>query len=304
MPAARLPGWLRQHLAALRALLVMTALVGLAYPLVITGIAQIPGLKHRADGSLVTASDGQVVGSAIIGQNFLDKKGNPLPQYFQPRPSAAGAAGYDPTATSASNLGPESVVDTLDDPSTKDTDEAKPSLLSQVCSRSKAIGALDGVDGSRPYCTASGVGAALAVFHVGPGYAGAARRVVGINEECGVVDKPFLADYQGVTVECHKYGDDVSAGQLVLIRGDAPAHPAVPADAVTASGSGLDPAISPAYAELQAAQVAKARNLPKDRVEQLIRERTANRALGFLGEPAVNVLLLNLDLDRLAPLRR
>ncbi len=262
MPAARLPGWLRQHLAALRALLVMTALVGLAYPLVITGIAQIPGLKHRADGSLVTASDGQVVGSAIIGQNFLDKKGNPLPQYFQPRPSAAGAAGYDPTATSASNLGPESVVDTLDDP------------------------------------------AALAVFHVGPGYAGAARRVVGINEECGVVDKPFLADYQGVTVECHKYGDDVSAGQLVLIRGDAPAHPAVPADAVTASGSGLDPAISPAYAELQAAQVAKARNLPKDRVEQLIRERTANRALGFLGEPAVNVLLLNLDLDRLAPLRR
>jgi potassium-transporting ATPase KdpC subunit len=304
MATTRLPGWLRQHLAAIRALLVLTVLVGLAYPLVITGIAQIPGLKHRADGSLVKASNGQIVGSAIIGQNFLDKDGNPLTQYFQPRPSAAGTAGYDPTATSASNLGPESVVDTLDDPSTKDTDESEASLLTQVCSRSKAIGELDGVDGRRPYCTASGVGAALAVFHTGPGYAGPARRVVSINEECGVIDTPFLADYQGVDVECHKHGDDISAGQLVLIRGDAPAHPAVPADAVTASGSGLDPAISPAYAQLQAARVAKVRNLPQDGVEQLIRDRTASRALGFLGEPAVNVLLLNLDLDRIAPLQR
>ncbi len=196
------------------------------------------------------------------------------------------------------------VVDTLDDPSTKDTDESKPSLLTQVCSRSKAIGELDGVDGSRPYCTASGVGAALAVFHTGPGYAGPVRRVVTINEECGVIDTPFLADYQGVTVECHRYGEDVSAGQLVLIRGDAPAHPAVPADAVTASGSGLDPAISPAYARLQVPRVARERGLPLGRVEELVSDRTARRALGFLGEPAVNVLLLNLDLDRIAPVRR
>jgi K+-transporting ATPase ATPase C chain len=302
--ATRLPGWLRQHLAAVRALLAFTVLVGLAYPLLITGIAQIPGLKHRADGSLVKAPNGQVVGSSTIGQNFLDKEGNPLPQYFQPRPSAAGSAGYDPTATSASNLGPESVVDTFDDPSTKDTDESRPSLLTQVCARSKAVGELDGVDGSRPYCTGSGVGAVLAVFHTGPGYAGPARRVVSVDEECGVTGTPFLAEYQGVDVECHTYGDDVSAGQLVLIRGDAPAHPAVPADAVTASGSGLDPAISPAYAQLQAARVAKARNLPEDRVEQLIRDHTARRALGFLGEPAVNVLQLNLDLDRIAPVRQ
>jgi K+-transporting ATPase ATPase C chain len=303
MATTRLPGWLRQHLAALRALLVFTVLVGLAYPLVITGIAQLPGLKHRADGSLVKASNGQVVGSAIIGQNFLDKDGNPLPKYFQPRPSAAGD-GYDPTATSASNLGPESVVDTFDDPATKDTDESKQSLLTQVCSRSKAVGELEGVDGSRPYCTASGVGAALAVFHTGPGYAGPARRVVSINEECGVTDTPFAADYQGVSVECNKYGDDVSAGELVLVRGDAPARPAVPADAVTASGSGLDPAISAAYAQLQAPRIAETRNLPQDRVEQLIRDRTARRALGFLGEPAVDVLLLNLDLDRVAPMGR
>jgi K+-transporting ATPase ATPase C chain len=299
----RLPGWVRQHLAAVRALLAFTVVCGLIYPLVILAAAQLPGLKHRADGSLVTGPNGQVVGSSLIGQNFLDKDGNPLPQYFQPRPSAAGADGYDPTATSASNLGPESTVDTLDDPSTKDTDESRPSLLTQVCSRSKAIGELDGVDGSRPYCAASGVGAVLAVFHTGPGYAGPVRRAVSQNEECGVVGTPFLASYHGVDVECHPYGEDLSAGELVVIRGSAPAHPAVPADAVTASGSGLDPAISPAYARLQAARVARARKLPQDRVEQLIRDHTAGRALGFLGEPAVNVLRLNLDLDRIAPVR-
>ena len=88
---------------------------------------------------------------------------------------------------------------------------------------------------------------------------------------------------------------------MVPIRGDAPANPAVPADAVTASGSGLDPDISPAYANLQAPRVAKIRNLPVDRVRQLIRDHTEQRALGFLGEPGVNVLQLNMDLDRTAP---
>jgi potassium-transporting ATPase KdpC subunit len=300
MSTTRLPGWLRQHLAAVRALLAFTVLLGLAYPLAITAIAQLPGLKYRADGSLVKAANGQVVGSAIIGQSFLDADGSPLPRYFQPRPSAAGD-GYDPTATSASNLGPESVVDTLDDPATADADESKPSLLTTVCGRSKAVGELERVDGSRPYCAASGVGAALAVFHTGPGYAGPVTRAVSINEECGVTDIPFLATYQGVPVECHRYGDDVSAGELVLIRGDGPARPAVPADAVTASGSGLDPDISPAYADLQAARVARARGLPVDRVMQLVEDHTSGRLLGFLGEPAVNVVQLNLDLDRVAP---
>jgi K+-transporting ATPase ATPase C chain len=299
----RLPGWLRQHVAAVRALLVFTVVCGLIYPLLITGIAQLPGLKHRADGSLVAGPNGQLVGSSLIGQNFLDSDGNPLPQYFQPRPSAAGADGYDPTATSASNLGPQSVLDVLDDPATKGTDESKPSLLTQVCSRSKAIGELDGADGSRPYCAASGVGAVLAVFHTGPGYAGPVRRVVSQNEECGVVSTPFLASYQGVDVECHTYGEDLGAGQLVVIRGGAPAHPAVPADAVTASGSGLDPDISPAYADLQARRVARVRGIPADQVSALVRAHTARRALGFLGEPTVNVLQLNLDLDRVAPAR-
>jgi len=295
--ATRLPGWLRQHLAALRILLVLTVLLGLAYPLVVFGIGQIPGLKSRADGSIVTDANGDV-GSSLIGQAFTDKDGNPLRQYFQSRPSAAGD-GYDPTATSASNLGPESIVDVLDDPATKDTDESKPSLLTEVCSRSLAVGQLEGVDGSRPYCTADGKGAVLAVFHAGPGYTGPVTRVVSLNQPCP--DTPFVATYQGVKVECHTYGDDVSLGQVVPIRGNAPADPAVPADAVTASGSGLDPQISPAYADLQIARVAKVRNLPVAQVQQLVRDNTVGRSLGFLGEPGVNVLELNLALDRVAP---
>ncbi len=295
--ATRLPGWLRQHLAALRILLVLTVLLGLAYPLVVTGIAQLPGLKSRADGSIVTDANGDV-GSSLIGQAFTDKDGNPLRQYFQSRPSAAGD-GYDPTATSASNLGPESIVDVLDNPATTDVDESKPSLLTEVCSRSLAVGQLEGVDGSRPYCTPDGKGAVLAVFHAGPGYTGPVTRVVSLDQPCP--DTPFVATYQGVKVECHAYGDDLSLGQVVPIRGNAPADPAVPADAVTASGSGLDPQISPAYADLQVARVAKARNLPVAQVQQLVRDNTAGRSLGFLGEPGVNVLKLNLALDRAAP---
>ena len=293
----RLPSWLRQHLAALRILLVLTVLLGLAYPLVIAGIGQIPGLRSRADGSIISDGKG-AAGSSLIGQAFTDSEGNPLRQYFQSRPSAAGD-GYDPTATSASNLGPESIVDVPDNPATKDTDESKPSLLTQVCSRSLAVGRLEGIDGSRPYCTPDGKGAVLAVFHAGPGYTGPVTRVVSLDQPCP--DTPFLTAYQRVPVECRSDGEDVSLGQVVAIRGIAAARPAVPADAVTASGSGLDPQISPTYADLQVARVAKARNLPVTRVRQLVRANTAGRSLGFLGEPGVNVLTLNLELDRIAP---
>src|SRR6478736_3460776 len=136
----------RQHWAALRALLVLTVIVGLAYPVFIWLVAQIPGLRDNANGSII-AVNGKPVGSSLIGQSFTDKDGNAMPQYFQSRPSAAGD-GYDPLATSASNLGPESIVDTPD----------KPSLLTAVCGRSAAVGALDGVDGTRPFCTGDGVG--------------------------------------------------------------------------------------------------------------------------------------------------
>lgn len=266
---------IRRHWAALRALLVLTVIVGGAYPLLVWAVAQTPGLKSRADGSIITVN-GAPVGSSLIGQSFTDPHGNPLPQYFQSRPSAAGD-GYDPMATSASNLGPESIVDAPD----------KPSLLTQVCERSVAIGARDGVDGARPYCTGDGVGAVLSVE---PG------RVVSINQPCPAV--PFLATYDGVRVQCADAGTDYSRGRLVPIRGSAPDQPAVPADAVTASGSGLDPDISPEYAELQVNRVAAARGLTPGQVRDVVAAHTSGRALGFLGEPTVNVLELNLALDR------
>ncbi|MFG1801586.1 potassium-transporting ATPase subunit C [Micromonospora carbonacea] len=290
----RPPTWLAQHLAALRALLVLTALLGLAYPLALVAAGRLPGLDARADGSLVTAG-GRTVGSAFLGQAFTDAAGDPVPRYFQPRPSAAGD-GYDPTATAASNLGPESVVDTL----AADPADSSASLLTRVCARSRAVGALNGVDGRRPYCTADGVGAVLGVFRR-DGFTGPVTRVVSVNQTAPAT--PFVATWQGVAVELARPGEDyVAAGAvLVPVRGDAPADPAVPADAVTASGSGLDPHISPAYAELQVARVARERGADPAAVRRVVAAHTTGRALGFLGEPGVNVLELNLALDRRFP---
>jgi K+-transporting ATPase ATPase C chain len=270
-------------------------------------------LHAKAEGSIVTVS-GKPVGSKLIGQLFTDKDGNPLPQYFQSRPSAAGT-GYDPTASSASNLGPESIVDTPADPtklaSGADPSTAgfKPSLLTQVCSRSVAIGKLESVDGSRPFCTGDGVGAVLSV--IGPrdssGKVVHPTQVVSVNEPCS---KPgslpttvFQQLYGGVRVECAQYGQDYSVGQIVPIRGAASDHPAVPADAVTASGSGLDPNISPTYADIQVIRVARARGISPAQVRDAVRDNQQGRLLGFVGEPAVNVLQLNLELDRKYPVK-
>lgn len=280
---------LRQHAAALRALLVLTVILGIGYPVFIWLVAQIPGLRDKADGSLIEVN-GKPVGSSLIGQSFTDADGNPLPRYFQSRPSAAGD-GYDPMATSASNLGPESVVDTPD----------KPSLLTLVCSRSAAVGELDGVDGARPFCTGDGVGAVLSV--IGPrdarGNVIRPTKVVSVNQPCDTTKTPFIDTYEGVRVECAKAGEDYSTGLIVPIRGDAPADPAVPADAVTASGSGLDPHISLAYADLQVNRVAKARGLNPELVRSMVAQHTDGRTLGFFGEPRVNVLELNIALDSL-----
>lgn len=279
--------YLRQSVAAVRMLVVLSVVLGVVYPLAVTGIAQLPGLRGRADGSLLHR-DGSVVGSALIGQSFTDAKGRPVLRYFQSRPSAGG---YDPTASGASNLGPESVVDK----------PGAPSLLTQVCARSAAIGRTYGVDGARPFC-ADGVGAVLAVFYAGPGYHGAVTRAVSLNQLCPA--RPFLARYRGVPVQCAVRNADYSHGQVVPIRGDAPAHPAVPADAVTASGSGLDPEISPAYAKLQEPVVARARGITVAQVAAVVARYEKGRDLGFLGEPRVNVLQLNLALDRIYPVRR
>jgi K+-transporting ATPase ATPase C chain len=295
----RLPPWLAQHLAAFRLLLVFTVITGLGYPLAITAVAAVPGLHDRADGSLVSFQ-GKDVGSSLIGQSFTGKDGKALVQYFQSRPSAAGD-GYDPTSTSASNLGPESVVDTLGDPSqagNPDGDGFSASLLTQVCARSFAVGTLEGVSGARPYCTADGVGAVLAVFHR-DGLTGPVTRVVSLNQVAPAT--PFISTYDGVSVQLAKFGEDYGKGIVTPVRGSAPDEPAVPADAVTASGSGLDPQISPAYARLQVARVAKARGIPTAAVQALVKTETTGRALGFMGEPGVNVLKLNLALDQKYP---
>jgi len=299
----------RQHWAALRALLVLTVITGIAYPLVIWLVALLPGLHDKAQGSIIEVN-GKPVGSRLIGQLFTDSNGDPLPQYFQSRPSAAGN-GYDPLSTSASNLGPESIVDTPADPAqvaagTSPSDAGfKPSLLTLVCSRSVAAGKQEGVNGSRPFCTGEGVGAVLSV--IGPrdsrGNVVHPTKVVSVNEPCATTSRPFLDTYEGVRVECAKYGEDYSIGQIVPIRGAAPADPQVPADAVTASGSGLDPNISIAYADIQIARVAKARGVSADQIRQAVADHSEGRDLGFLGEPRVNVLELNLELDQKYPVK-
>ena len=178
-----------------------SVLLGVAYPLATYGIGQL-AFRHQADGSLISRGN-QVVGSSLLGQSFADARGNPLPEYFQPRPSAAGN-GYDATASAASNLGP-----------------SDPRLLAVIRDRAAAYRSFN---------------------HL-------------------------------------------------------PADAAVPVDAVTASGSGLDPDISVANAELQSPRVAAARHLPPETVAALVRDHTTGRALGFLGETVVNVVELNLALD-------
>lgn len=292
----------RQHWAALRALLVLTAILGIAYPVAIWLVAQIPGLHDNANGSIIRI-DGKPLGSSLIGQSFTDSEGNPLAQYFQSRPSAAGS-GYDPLATSASNLGPESIVDTPGDPSLpKDDNGYKASLLTLVCRRSADAGKLDGVDGTRPFCTGDGVGAVLSVL--GPrdarGDVVHPTRVISVNQPCESTKTTFLNTYEGVHVECAKFGEDYSSGRIVPIRGGSSADPQVPADAVTTSGSGLDPDISIAYAGIQVNRVAKARGVSADQVRQVVADHTDGRFLGFFGEPTVNVLQLNLELDTKYP---
>jgi|UniRef100_A0A7V6DNW1 K+-transporting ATPase ATPase C chain len=189
--------WREVRRAALIMLGLLIILCGL-YPLAVWGVAQV-AFPDRANGSLVKAR-GQVVGSRLLAQNFAG------PHYFHPRPSAAGATGYDGASSGGSNLGPLSRQ-----------------LIEQVKER----------------------------------------------------------------VENYRTENNLPAGTLI------------PADAVTASGSGLDPHISLRNAGLQAGRVARARNLREDQVAALIKHYTEGRGWGFLGEAGVNVLQLNLALDAL-----
>lgn len=116
----------RQLTTALVMTMLLTVLLGLAYPLAVAGVGHAM-FASRADGTLVRR-EGGVVGSALIGQSFTDASGQPLRKYFQPRPSAAGSNGYDPKASGGSNLGP-----------------SEPAFLKTVADRVAAYRALNGL---------------------------------------------------------------------------------------------------------------------------------------------------------------
>ena len=214
-----------QILAAVRAVLVFTVLLGLAYPLAVTLISQA-AFGDEADGSLVRR-EGEVVGSELLGQTFSS------PEYFHGRPSAAGAGASG------------SEID-LVDPDGEPTGETMLASADDISA------------------------AASGASNLGP-----------TNEDLLATIEERIATYRDE--------NGLDDGALV------------PVDAVTASGSGVDPLISIANARLQAPRVADERGLSEDEVLELVDDHTTGRALGFLGEKGVNVLELNLALDEQAP---
>jgi K+-transporting ATPase ATPase C chain len=253
----------RQLLTGLLMTVVMTVLLGLVYPLVVTGLSQV-FMSKRAGGSLVKVN-GKVVGSSLIGQNFTDANGNPLPKYFQSRPSAAGD-GYDALKSGGSNLGP-----------------TNPKLIGNV------PGVAIGDDGrpikTNPYATAAD-----------PYCVPVQATDKGGNMITDSAGKPVYEKNNG-TYACDPNTIPERAMAYRSLNGLA-SDALVPVDAVTASASGLDPQISVQNARLQAARVARARNMPLVVVQRAIAAHTQGRAWGFLGEQTVNVLDLNLALDR------
>jgi K+-transporting ATPase ATPase C chain len=264
----------RQLLPAIGLTIVMILLCCVAYPAIIWAVGDV-AFHAKANGSFVK-EDGKVVGSSLIGQNFLDAKGDPLVQYFQPRPSDSYTSSYNPAAgSSASNLGPESPL---------------------------LVGFIPGVNTVR----ADGTPFALRAKQYNP-FATKAdpycvpMTVATSSESSEPVDSPTAGEkyaMSGGTFVCDPNTVPERAIAYRQLNGLAPTA-TVPVDAVTASASGLDPDISPANADLQAARVAQARHLPVTEVLHLVSEHTAGRELGFLGEKTVNVLRLNLALDAL-----
>jgi K+-transporting ATPase ATPase C chain len=234
-----------------RLTLIFTVLTGLLYPAVMTGVSELI-FPNQANGGLVSVN-GKVVGSSLIGQSFTK------PEYFHPRPSAAGN-GYDATASGGTNLGPTSAK--LLHGTTK-MDDKKNEVVD-----------FDGIN--------------LRIVHY-----------------CVDNDLPYET-----SVPLDKFKDphgDLDDVKLIKAFNDdkAPlvftAKAPIPQDAVTASASGLDPHISPANAETQAARVAKARGVSADQMKHLVAQFTEKADLGFLGEPRVNVLMLNIALDQRFP---
>jgi K+-transporting ATPase ATPase C chain len=243
----------RQLLTGLLVTIMLILLLSVAYPLVVWGVGRV-AFPHQTDGSFVKRN-GKVVGSALIGQNFTDDKGNPLPQYFQPRPSAAGANGYDASSSGGSNLGP-----------------SNPDLI--------------GNQGGNPYRTP---GDPFCVPVQATDSNG--------KPETDAQGNPVYQKNPDGTYACDPNTVPQRSIAYRELNGLAP-DAKVPVDAVTASGSGLDPDISVANALLQAPRVAKARGLPVEAVVTLVHQHTDSRGWGVLGEKTVNVLDLNLALDK------
>ena len=282
----------RQHWAALRALLVLTVIVGIAYPVFIWLVAQLPGLRDNANGSIVEV-DGKPVGSSLIGQPFTDADGNALPQYFQSRPSAAGD-GYDPMATSASNLGPESIVDTPDKPACSPwSARAAPPSASSKASTDRA-----------PFCTGDGVGAVLSV--------------IGPRDARGNVVNPTTGGQRQRTLRHHpaavpghlrgrarrmRPGRARTTRSARSCRSAAP--PGRPRGARRRRHRQRQRAGPQHLAGLR--RPAGRRGSPRPaasattRSAQVVADNTAGRTLGFMGEPRVNVLAVNIAMDRLYP---
>jgi K+-transporting ATPase ATPase C chain len=264
----------RQLLAAIGLLVVMIVLCGVAYPAATWAIGDV-AFHHQITGSFVKA-DGKVVGSSLIGQSFTDATGNPLPQYFQPRPSDTLVSPYDPAAGSdASNLGPDNplLVGFIPGVNTVRADgDAFGSKAEQYNPFATK---------SDPYCVPMSVATGTTAS--------------------APVDEPTAGERFAMAGGTYVCDPDTVPERAIAYRAfnDLPADTRVPVDAVTASASGLDPDISPANADLQAGRVARVRHLPLAEVVRLVAEHTAGRELGFLGEKTVNVLELDVALDRL-----
>lgn len=241
----------KEILPGLRIKIFMTVVLGVVYPLAMTGISQVLFPK-QANGSLITVG-GKVIGSEIIGQSFSK------PEYFHPRPSAAGS-GYDATASSGSNLGPTSAklihgTTKMDDKKNEVVDYDGINLrIVHFC-----------IDNDIPY------------------------------ESSTPLDRFKATDGSLDEVKLIKAFNDDKAPLIFTPR--AP----IPADAVTASASGLDPHISPANAQAQVSRVSKARGISVEQANQIVAKLTEGPDLGLLGEPRVNVLKLNLAMDQEFP---
>jgi K+-transporting ATPase ATPase C chain len=250
-------------LSSVIATLVLSVVLCGLYPVVVWGASQLL-FPHQANGSLIEGADRKIVGSELLGQNFTSAK------YFQPRPSSAGT-GYDAANSSGSNLGPTS--------------------KKFINGTTKSIAIPGKEDGT---------------FTAAPDvvdFDGVKLRVLTYCEQNGIPYE-LLQDGKPADQKAFKTekGDFDPVKLITAFNDDAKpltvkAGTPIPGDAVTASGSGLDPHISVKNALLQAPRVARERKISVEAVQAEIRKATTGPQFGLLGEPGVNVLVLNLALD-------